>query len=102
MKEYEVSVRSFYMENSKALNIDIDTCRYHAMIGTGGIGTGMFFVLNDNPTLGREESRSGHFREDFPQRDDKNWFKWIKIEQKGGEASLATLPIPIDKYKLQP
>lgn len=61
MKEYEVSVRSFYMENSKALNIDIDACRYHAMIGTGGIGAGMFFVLNGDHTLGREESRSGHF-----------------------------------------
>ena len=23
--------------------------------------------------LRREESRGGHFREDFPQRDDRNW-----------------------------
>jgi L-aspartate oxidase len=23
--------------------------------------------------LGREESRGGHFREDFPERDDRNW-----------------------------
>ena len=29
----------------------------------------------------RKESRGGHFREDFPARDDKNWFKWINIEQ---------------------
>ncbi len=43
------------------LNIDIKKCGYEAMIGVGGIGTGMFFALNGLHTLGREESRSGHF-----------------------------------------
>ena len=32
---------------------------YDAMIGVGGIGSGMFFMLNGDHTLGREESRSG-------------------------------------------
>jgi sugar/nucleoside kinase (ribokinase family) len=31
------------------------------MLGMGGIGSGMFFALNGNHTLGREESRSGRF-----------------------------------------
>jgi len=31
------------------------------MLGVGGIGSGTFFLLNGEPTLGREESRSGHF-----------------------------------------
>jgi len=35
--------------------------RYRAMIGTGGIGSGRFICLDGNHTLGREESRSGHF-----------------------------------------
>ena len=35
--------------------------RYRAMIGTGGVGSGTFFALNGNHTLGREESRSGKF-----------------------------------------
>ncbi len=52
--------------------------------------------------LMREESRSGHFREDFPQRDDKNWFKWITVESRDGAPHLATLPVPVEKYKLQP
>jgi succinate dehydrogenase/fumarate reductase flavoprotein subunit len=52
--------------------------------------------------LMREESRAGHFREDFPQKDDINWFKWITIEQKEGNPCLATVPVPIEKYKLQP
>jgi succinate dehydrogenase/fumarate reductase flavoprotein subunit len=52
--------------------------------------------------LMREESRSSHYREDFPNRDDKNWFKWITIEQKGGAPSLDTVPVPLAKYRLQP
>ena len=31
------------------------------MIGVGGIGSGTFFALNGDHTLGREESRSGRF-----------------------------------------
>jgi sugar/nucleoside kinase (ribokinase family) len=31
------------------------------MIGTGGIGSGIFFALDGEHTLGREESRSGRF-----------------------------------------
>jgi ribokinase len=35
--------------------------RYDIMIGTGGIGSGSFFLVNGDHTLGREESRSGRF-----------------------------------------
>ncbi len=35
--------------------------KYDIMIGTGGIGTGTFFALSGNQTLGREESRGGKF-----------------------------------------
>lgn len=33
--------------------------KFDKVIGTGGIGFGIFFKLTDNATLGREESRSG-------------------------------------------
>ncbi len=35
--------------------------RYRGMVGTGGIGSGSFFRLTGNDTLGREESRGGRF-----------------------------------------
>ncbi len=40
---------------------------YKIMIGVGGIGSGSFFLLNGNQTIGREESRSGRFldRKDY-------------------------------------
>jgi ribokinase len=44
-----------------ALLTDSRHWKYRAMLGVGGIGSGMFFALNHNHTLGREESRSGHF-----------------------------------------
>ena len=46
---------------TSALNYDPGTLLYSGIIGTGGIGSGKLFALNGNETLGREESRSGHF-----------------------------------------
>lgn len=45
----------------RELNFEPARLRYNGIIGTGGIGSGKFFVLNGDHTLGREESRSGHF-----------------------------------------
>jgi len=45
----------------RKLNFDIHGLKYKGIIGTGGIGSGKFFRLNGDHTLGREESRSGHF-----------------------------------------
>jgi ribokinase len=46
---------------NKALKYDQRELSFTGIIGTGGIGSGKFFVLNGDHTLGREESRSGHF-----------------------------------------
>jgi ribokinase len=45
----------------RELKFDPARLRYNGIIGTGGIGSGKFFVLNGDQSLGREESRSGHF-----------------------------------------
>ncbi|MFC2057071.1 FAD-binding protein [Chloroflexota bacterium] len=54
------------------------------------------------PALMRQESRSSHMREDYPERDDKNWLKWIIIKKEKEEMKLWTEPVPIDKYKIKP
>jgi ribokinase len=43
------------------LRVDVRNCHYQAMIGVGGIGSGSFFILRGDHTLGREESRGGRF-----------------------------------------
>jgi succinate dehydrogenase/fumarate reductase flavoprotein subunit len=51
--------------------------------------------------LRRTESRGTHFREDYPERDDQNWLKWIIIKQKEGKMNLSTEPVPIERYRIK-
>jgi succinate dehydrogenase / fumarate reductase flavoprotein subunit len=74
-----------------------DLARYHSAESMA-----MAAEFTYRAALMREESRAGHFREDFPERDDKNWFKWITIQSRDGAPHLATLPVPVEKYRLQP
>ncbi len=50
--------------------------------------------------LARTESRGGHSREDFPQRDDKEWLKhslaWVHTD---GRIELKYKPVVITKYQ---
>ncbi len=48
---------------SRELKFSPADLQFDGIIGTGGIGSGKFFVLNGDHTLGREESRGGHFLE---------------------------------------
>lgn len=46
--------------------------------------------------LFRTESRGNHYREDFPNRDDENWFCWTKIKNADGEMVLEKVPLPAE------
>lgn len=54
----------------------------------------------------RKESRGQmypHVREDYPERDDKNWLKWINLKQgENGEMELFTEDIPMWRYPIRP
>jgi succinate dehydrogenase/fumarate reductase flavoprotein subunit len=43
--------------------------------------------------LMRTESRGGHYRDDFPQRDDTNWLQVITIKKVDGKAQLSTVKL---------
>lgn len=49
--------------------------------------------------LNRRESRGGHWREDYPERDDENFLKHSLVYYKDGELKLEYLPVRITKYQ---
>jgi succinate dehydrogenase/fumarate reductase flavoprotein subunit len=49
--------------------------------------------------LARTESRGWHYREDFPQRDDATWRKWVDVELRDGKAVVSTTPLPFERFK---
>jgi len=53
-------------------------------------------------SLMRTETRGTNIREDYPERDDKNWLKWIIIRKEDEKMKLWTEPVPIEKYKHKP
>ena len=49
--------------------------------------------------LNRTESRGGHSREDYPDRDDKNWLKHTLACRADGKITIEYKPVVITKYQ---
>jgi succinate dehydrogenase / fumarate reductase flavoprotein subunit len=73
-----------------------DLSRYHQAQSMALIAE-----LSLKAALLREESRGNHKREDFPERDDQKWLKWIVIKDDGGKAAVSTESLPFEKYRIK-
>ncbi|MGE5464492.1 MAG: FAD-binding protein, partial [Syntrophothermus sp.] len=49
--------------------------------------------------LNRTESRGGHTREDYPERDDTNWLKHTLACKENGQIKIDYKPVVITKYQ---
>ena len=53
-------------------------------------------------SLERTESRAGHFRADYPQRDETSPLYWVEIRHNHGKMELARVALPLDSYPVKP
>ncbi|MBP6177108.1 MAG: FAD-binding protein [Anaerolineales bacterium] len=49
--------------------------------------------------LNRKESRGGHSREDFPDRDDSKWLKHTLVTKKNGKTEISYKSVVITKHQ---
>ena len=49
--------------------------------------------------LAREESRGGHYREDFPTRDDVNWLKHTLAYLEPEGVRMTSKPVTITRFE---
>jgi succinate dehydrogenase / fumarate reductase flavoprotein subunit len=49
--------------------------------------------------LNRTESRGGHTREDYPERDDQNWLKHTLACKENGRIKIDYKPVMITKHQ---
>ena len=52
--------------------------------------------------LTRKESRGWFIREDYPERDDAEWLKWVCAEPEGDGMRIWTEDVPVGDYQFQP
>jgi succinate dehydrogenase / fumarate reductase flavoprotein subunit len=52
--------------------------------------------------MAREESRGGHYREDFPERNDTDWLKHSLAYQAEGGPDIRYKPVTITKFQPKP
>ena len=52
--------------------------------------------------LTRKESRGWFVREDYPERDDADWLKWVCAEPDGDGMRIWTEDVPVADYPFQP
>ena len=76
---------------------------YHMLSGTLGIINKVSFLkLLCKFALMRRESRGGHYRLDYPKKDDENWLRWVICQLKAMGTEIWSEPVPFEKYPIKP
>ena len=90
-------------ERARHLLVEDRGCRYNTDLGDA-LELGFLLDCAEATVasaLARTETRGGHAREDFPERDDANWLKHTLVfhDQSSGETSLRYKPVTITEFQ---
>ncbi len=89
-------------ERARRLRVDDKGCRYNTDLGEA-LELGFLLDCAEatvESAIARTESRGGHSREDYPERDDQNWLKHTFIRRgASGERLLAYKPVTITRFQ---
>ena len=88
------------------LKVDDRGCRYNTDLADA-IELGFLLDCAEatvESALARKESRGGHAREDYPERDDANWLKhtFASRDPQSGIMCLRYKPVTITKFEPKP
>jgi succinate dehydrogenase / fumarate reductase flavoprotein subunit len=88
------------------LRVDDKGCRYNTDLGEA-LELGYLLDCAEatvGSALARRETRGGHARDDFPDRDDADWLKhtFATRSPATGAMSLAYKPVTITKFEPKP
>jgi succinate dehydrogenase / fumarate reductase, flavoprotein subunit len=93
-------------ERARDLLVEDRGCRYNTDLGDA-LELGFLLDCAEATVasaLARTETRGGHAREDFPERDDANWLKHTLVcrDPSTGQTSLRYKPVTITEFQPKP
>jgi succinate dehydrogenase / fumarate reductase flavoprotein subunit len=91
----ERSVQTFLHDRGERFNRDLlDALELDSLLGLAQV--------NLASALARQESRGAHFREDFPERDDKGWLKHTLVQKTSEGHKIFYKPVTITRFEPKP
>ncbi len=91
------------LQKTKEVASRLMAANYHELVKANeAVNFSLLCELVFESALVRKESRGFHFREEYPERDDIEWLKWVILKRGDEKLKVRLDPVPIDRYPFKP